>query len=211
MVAHRQVYRRNILTEENKRPNANYNLSYPGKPEGGGKENVTFYYNRERRLASAPKAVQDLYEESKPGRFGLFGALIADKPRRALFVTIVILCAIILIVSKMGLLETSVILDGNRLDISGTYFEDTVIVLVKKTAKDAQAYAGEVNIAVSVPMPHPETALRDEGEYPFFTHRIYFTLEKDEVYRFAVPFNAPELLVVLQSDKSEVRHKFKPE
>jgi len=44
------------------RPNANYKLSKPDNavvPE----EELVFYYNREHRLAKAPKHVRELYEE----------------------------------------------------------------------------------------------------------------------------------------------------
>jgi len=194
------------LTEDHKRPNSNYNLSYPDKPEGESKESATFYYNRERRLASAPKAVQDLYKETKPGRFGLFGVLVADRPRRALFFTILILCAIIIIVSRIGLLETTAVLDGNKLDISGTIFEDATIVLIKKTARKADAFTGEVNVFVS-----EHDMSKSEEVMPVFSHRIYFSLEKNEAYRFAVPYNSGELWVFLENDKSKLLINFKPE
>jgi len=193
------------VTEENKRPNENYNLSYPDGKKNENNENVTFYYNRERRLASAPKEVQDMYKENKQSKFGLFSVLVADRPRRFLFLVIVLMCAIIMIVSRIGLLDNNAVLDGNKLEITGTIFEENTIVLIKKTARNDSAYTGNVDIAVSVPF------LLTEDEMAVYSHRIYFSLEKVEAYRFAAPFNAPELLIVLQSDKSEVRHKFKPE
>ena len=193
------------MTEENKRPNENYNLSYPDGKKNENNENVTFYYNRERRLANAPKEVQDMYKENKQSRFGLFSVLVADRPRRFLFLIIVLMCAIIIIVSRIGLLDNNAVLDGNKLEITGTIFEDNTIVLIKKTARNDSAYTGDIDIAVSVPLK------LTEDEMAVYSHRIYFSLEKNEAYRFAAPFNAPELLIVLQNDKSEVRHKFKPE
>lgn len=205
MVAYRQIYRRIILKEENKRPNENYNLSYPDGKKNENNESMTFYYNRERRLASAPKGVQDIYKENKPSRFALFSVLVADKPRMALFLTIVILCAVIIILSRIGIFDTSSVLSGNKIEISGTLFEETTIILIKKITRNAEAYTGAVDVAVSV--PHQP----GEEQNHIFTHRIYFSLENEEIYRFAVPFNSEELLIVLQSDKSEIQLKFKPQ
>jgi len=192
------------MSDDKIRPNANYNLSRPdGKKEDN--ESVTFYYNRERRLASAPKEVQDMYKESKQSRFGLFSVLVADKPRRFLFLMIVLLCAVIIIFSRMGFFDANTTLDGNKLEITGRLFEENTIVFIKKTITKTGAYTGNVDIAVSVPF------INIEDETPIFSHRVYFTMEKEEMYRFAVPYNEPELLIVLQSDKSEVQYKIKAE
>jgi hypothetical protein len=205
MVAYRQVYRGIILSDENKRPNANYNLSYPDGKKYEGDEKITFYYNRERRLASAPKEVQDLYKEQKPNRFSLFGVLVADKPRKFLFLIIVLFCAAILLLSRIGFFDSNTTLDENKLEIKGLFVEDNTYIIINKTVRSEKAYTGSVDITVSVP------SKPSENEYPAFRHRVYFSLEKEESYRFAVPYNEPELLIVLQSDKSEVQYKFKPE
>ena len=181
------------------RPNANYKLSIPDDvvPEEG----LHFYYNRQRRLAKAPQAVQDLYKEQKKTRFGLFGVLVADRPRRMLFVSIILLCVLIIVLSRMGFFDNKHILDGNRIEITGIGFEGTTIVNMRKTVEKKDAYTGAVNIAISV-----ET--QQQEQYPVFYHRVFFTLEKEEAYRFAVPFDSPELLIVLQSEKSNLQFKF---
>ncbi|MCL2229489.1 MAG: hypothetical protein FWC01_00170 [Treponema sp.] len=195
-------------TEEAKRPNANYNLSRDR--DTAGQEGLTFYYNREHRLAKAPKEVQDLYRETKHSKFGLLGALVADKPRRALFAVIVLLCVVIILLSRIGFFDISHILDDNKIEIArAAHFEDTTIIILKKTARNESAFTGAVDIVVTIPLPARE-------EYDFsqnhFSHRVYFTREKEEVYRFAVPLNEPELLMVLQNDRdSRVEIKFKPE
>lgn len=210
MVAYGQIHGRILLTEDNKRPNANYNLSYPDNADAQ-KDGIVYHYSRERRLSSAPDDVKNIYKkDQKPGRFSLFGSLVADKPRRTLFVIIVLLCIAILMLSRFGYFDTTYMLGGNKLDISGTIFEDNTIILIKKTIENSDVYTGAVDIVVSVPMKLDEETM--EEEYPVFEHRIFFTMEKTEDYRFAVPFNEPELLIVLQNERSaQVQIKFKPE
>jgi len=192
-----------MTDEQNKRPNLNYNLS---KPENNvsSDENLTFYYSRERRLKNAPKEVQDIYSGKTQSRVGIFSVLVADKPRRVLFFVIVFLCAAILILVRMGFFDTAHILDGNKIEIAGTVYEGTTIVILRKNAKNEDAYTGAVDIAVSPVVKEDET-------YNVFYHRIFFTLEAEEVYRFAVPFDTPELLMVLQNEMSELQLKFNPE
>jgi len=191
------------LGSEN-RPNKNYELSKPDSALSPD-EGITFHYNRERRLANAPKEVQDLYREQKKSRFGLFGSLVADKPRRMLFAIIILLCLAIFMLSRLGYFETTYTLDGNRIDIKGTAFEGTTIITLKKIAKNADAFTGAVDIAVS-------PVVRNEDEqYLVFSHRVFFSLEKEEEYRFAAPFDDGELLMVLQNEKSTLQLVIKPE
>jgi hypothetical protein len=197
--------------ENEKRPNVKYNLSNPDNKKTS-EEGLTFYYNRERRLENAPKEVQDLYNDHKPARFGLFRTLIADKPRKILFFSIILLCILIFMLSRMGFFETKHILDGNRIDITGIRIEDTTIVRLRKNAQNADAYTGAVNIAVSVPVRLPvQPSAQAEEENPVFYHRVFFTLEREEEYRFAVPFDSPELLLVLQSERSTLYMRLNPE
>jgi len=186
-------------TVSENRPNVKYNLSYSDTASEG----LTFHYNRERRLANAPESVQDIYKEEKKSRFGLFGVLVADRPRRMLFFMIVLLCFLILILSRLEFFDTSHILEGNRVEITGTFYEDTTIVLVKKTVKNQNSYTGAVDIAVSVNT--------EADQIPVYYHRIFFTLENEEVYRFAVPYNSEELLMVLQTEKNTLKLSFKPQ
>lgn len=189
------------------RPNAKYKLSNEDNADiAYEKENLTFYYNRERRLSKAPQSVKDLYKEQKVNKFNLLQPLIADKPRAVVFFTIIILSLTILLLSTMGYFNKTYTLERNKLQISGTVYEGTTIVAVKKTISGKlPVYTGAVDVAVS---PPAETA---DEQFPVFYHRIYFTLEPEEEYRFAVPFDSPELLIVLQTEKSSLRIKFTSE
>ena len=194
--------------EPKQRPNASYKLSKPDpvgdlSPED---EKLVFYYNRERRLAKAPEAVRNLFNAPKRQSFNLLRPLIADKPRLILFVTIIIICLVIVVFSLLGFFDSSYSLDGTRLLIQGNKYEQTSIIVVKKTLKKGNnpVYTGAVGVAAS-----PVINSEDE-EYPVFYHRIFFTLEPEEEYRFVVPFDSPELILVFQSEKSTLKVKIKP-
>jgi len=209
------------VTEENKkpRPNANYKLSKPDGPNPAAEENLVFYYNRERRLEKAPQAVKDLYAEKKTG-FNLLRPLIADKPRATLFFTIILISVFIIIVSIVTRIGGSYSLEGNRIDITGTRFEGATIVVLTKTVKknSGNAYTGAVDIASSPVSGASSSGVSSNGDSssggedsPVFYHRIFFSMEPREEYRFAVPFDSPEQLLILQTEKSALQIKFKPE
>ena len=187
------------------RPNAKYKLSKPDNAEVP-KDGLPFYYNRERRLAKAPKDVQDLYKEKKPNRFGLITVLIADRPRKILFFSIIVICVMIWVLGLLGYFDLSYTLDGNKLYISATTYEGTTIVVINKTVKkkNKNPYTGAVDIAVSAPA-------QTENDSPVFYHKIFFSLEKEERYSFAVPFESDELLMVLQTEKNTLKIKINTE
>jgi hypothetical protein len=150
-------------------------------------------------LAKAPLAVQKLYtEQTKKRGFSFFRPLVADRPRATIFLTIVALCVIILMLSILGFIDRTYTLDGNKLEISGIGFENTAIILLKKTANDSSSYTGAVDIAVS-------PVVENETDFPVFYHRVFFTLEKNEDYRFVVPFDQSSLAMVLQTEKSTLK------
>lgn len=182
------------------RPNAKYKLSKPDTAVNP-QEPLTFYYNREHRLAKAPQAVRDLYkDQNKFNRFNLLRPLIADKPRAMIFSSIVILCAAIVMLSLLGYINRSYSIEGNKLMISAAGYEGMAIVVLRKSVGNIKsAYTGAVDIAVS-----PVIRSMDE-QYPIFQHRVFFTLELVEEYRFVVPFDSPEIAVVLQTEKSVLK------
>ena len=199
-----------MTDDDGQRPNVNYKLSKSDNAPLPGEEGLTFYYNRERRLAKAPQQVKDLYKENNHKGFNLLRPLIADKPRATIFFAIIILCVTILMLSVLGYFDKTYRLEGNKLEITGTIFEGTTIMVVKKTINSrTSVYTGAVDIAVSPPETDIES-IEDE-QYPVYYHRIFFSLEPEEEYRFAVPFDSPELLAVIQTDKSSLRIKIKSE
>jgi hypothetical protein len=201
------------MTEEKRqRPNANYKLSKPDGPNKAAEENLVFYYNRERRLEKAPQAVKDLYnnKEKTGSRFNLLKPLIADKPRAMVFFTILLVCVMIVIVTLINKTGGAYSLDGNSIYITGTRFEGATIIVLTKTVKmnAANAYTGSVDIAVTYPADGGDVNSEDN---PVFLHRIFFSMEHVEEYRFAVPFDFPEQLVILETERSALQIKLKPE
>lgn len=191
-------------TDLPRRPNAKYKLSKPDNAVNIKEEDLTFYYNREHRLKKAPQAVRNLYTEKKVYRFNLLRPLIADKPRAIVFITIIVICATIILLSILGYFDSSYSLDGNNIEISAAKFEDMSIIVLKKTyKKGASPYSGAVDIAVS-----PAESGEDE-EYPVFYHRIFFTLETAEEYRFAVPFDSASFAIVLKTEQNFLQLKIK--
>jgi hypothetical protein len=187
-----------------KRPNADYELSNKKNDD----EKLVFYYSREKRLAKAPPSVQALYEEvPKKKRFGFFRSLTATRPMALLFASILILCAAILILSVFGGGGDAHMLGGNSITLAAMKFQGETLVVMNKSCKnDRDAYTGLVDVAVSPVVPEaPETE-----NYTIFTHRIFFSLSSEEEYRFSLPFEADELIVVLQGEKDSVQFKINP-
>ena len=194
------------------RPNADYELSKPDK-EPGIHDEIVYHYNRERRLEKAPQAVRDLANR-KPQKFSLFRPLVADKPRATLFFTILLMCAAIFIISIINkVISPSYALDGNKIEVMGTRYEGTTIVLLRKTVKNASTggYYGAVDVAITPFVENGETA-GDFADTPnVFYHRVYFSNDLTEEYRFAVPFDTPQQVIVLQTDISSLNIKFSPD
>ena len=193
------------MTDEERphRPNEKYKLSKGDSLVDPKEEELVFYYNREHRLAKAPQSVRDLYTAQKKPRFNLLKPLVADKPRAILFFTILIICIFIVVLSILGFFDSSYKLEGNKIEISRAEFEGTTIVTFRKTVKDNEAYSGAVDIVVTAAAPPGE-------EIPLFYHRVFFTLTKEEDYSFVVPFDSPELLMLVQTEKSSLNIKLKP-
>jgi hypothetical protein len=198
--------------EEKQRPNANYELSKPDDmkvPEEG----LNFHYSRERRLAKAPQEVKNLYTDTGTFKFDLFRPLVADRPRKIMFASIILLCAIIFFFNRTGFFDDSHKFEGNKIEIRATRFEETAIIVLKKNVQKGftSGYSGAVDIAVS-----PAIKSQDE-EASVFYHRIFFSAETAEEYRFVVPWQSkpdadvPELLIVLQTEKNTLKMKIKPE
>ncbi|MCL2809401.1 MAG: hypothetical protein FWD24_04965 [Treponema sp.] len=197
----------------NQRPNSKYKLSKSNENTSSAEDNIIYHYNRERRLAKAPQEVKDLYSERKQSRFGILGVLVADKPRRMLLVIIILLCLVIMALSRFGYFDTTYVLGGNVINITGTNFDGTTIIVLRKTANDINSYTGHVDIAVSAVDTTVNTGDVDiqDSRSNVFYHRVFFTLEKEEVFRFAAPLYDSTLLMVLQTERNTLQIKFTPD
>jgi hypothetical protein len=183
--------------EEKRRPNANYKLS----KENIEPEELIFYYNRETRLAKAPHAVQDLYNEPPRKRGGLFRSLFGNKASLMTFFSIIMCCALLIIASYVSGDKTTTI-EGNQLFAQAERYEGVVIVTLQKKRDNnlisrlRRPYTGPVDITV---MP-TQTGSGDQNEaQEVFRHQVTFTREQREQYRFTLPFDSDELTFVFQA------------
>jgi len=191
------------------RPNAAYKLSGEGSGGTDSPDNsqLVFHYNRERRLEKAPQSVRDLYAVQNKKGLRFLRPLVGSRPNAILFGTILILSISLIFLALTGYLDTNYTIDGNRLYIGAVRFEGTSIVTLRKTLDkgNTKAYSGAVDIAVA------PAVQAGEEEYPVFYHRVFFSLQQEEEYRFAVPFDPAELVLVLQTEKSTLKAKIKTE
>jgi hypothetical protein len=177
--------------------------------EGTGKQPLdrdpVFYYSRARRLERASEAVRAMNEPGPPKRIKGFRALTASKPQGFLLMSVILLAVVLVILS--GVLsreDTSTMLGGNAVAASALGFEGTTYVTIKKTVKqEDRAYTGTVDLAVSEALPPGEES--GGRELPISTHRIFFSLEPEEEYRFSVPFEASRLLILMRAGEELVR------
>jgi len=188
--------------EKKQRPNANYKLSNDSYKE----DQLVYHYDRERRLAKAPQSVRDLYN-APVHRFNLLRPLVRTKPLAMMFISIVVISLVILAIGVLGLASDTHVLDGNQLSIQAIRYEGTIIIAVDKTMKKtgmarfsrSEAYTGAVDIAVQPVLKSGEA--QDWQPEDIFYHKIFFTLEPAEYYRFSVPFDAGELALVFRTEK----------
>jgi len=201
----------NLPDEEKprQRPNPGYKLSN----ENVNGDEIIHHYSRERRLANAPQVVRDLYT-TPAHRFNLIKPLTRTRPLAMMFFSILVACVLIVLVSLLGLAGVNYTLEGNHLSIQAIRFEGTIIMAINKSNKKtvlnrfapSVPYTGAVEIAVQ-----PVINAQDEVPQDFFFHKIFFTFEPEEYYRFSVPFDTDELAVVLRSENKTLRLTVKAE
>ncbi|MDR1899920.1 MAG: hypothetical protein LBQ55_07935 [Treponema sp.] len=177
-----------------RRPNAGHPLS----PEKNTGEEMVFRYSRARRLERAPKKVRELYQPSPRKKFGFFRSLTATKPLAMLFGSVMVLSAITIVMAIYGGAENSRIMDGNRVSVTAMKYQGSTFVVLTKRRRDAKgAYTGPVDMAAS-----PSAEKGGEEPLPVFENRLFFSLKAEEEFRFSIPFEAEELIVVLQNESS---------
>ncbi|MDR2103952.1 MAG: hypothetical protein LBP42_07620 [Treponema sp.] len=172
------------------------------------KEETVYYYSRDRRLARASEAVRALNDESPPPRPNLFRTLTATKPLALLFISLVVMVVFISLTSLLTGSGRKIILGGNTLTASALRFQGLTYLVLKKTCKEENpVYTGAVDLAVSIPLSGDEA-----GENPpIAAERIFFSLNPEEEFRFSVPFEAPELLILVQTETERKTLKLRAE
>jgi hypothetical protein len=188
-----------------------------GEPE----KDTVFYYSRERRLARASQTVRDLYDTSPASRPTLFKALTGGSRSGAMLLITIVVVSFVLIIMSRGLKERGgARLGENAISVTALSFpvrengtpdssnESAVTyIALSKIANSEKAYTGTVDIAVSI----YEKDARAGENAPIFTHRVFFTIETEEDFRFSVPFTAPELILVFRAEDELATLRVKPE
>jgi hypothetical protein len=161
--------------------------------ESSGQETV-FHYSRERRLARASEAVRAINEPGPAMKGGLVRVLFATKSGAFLFITIAILCAFILFLryTRDG---PDLKIGGNQVSVSALRYSGVTYVELRKEALKDNYYTGTVDLALSI----PQKLMDAEMAAPIVNKRIFFTLEELEEFRFSLPFDAPELILLIQA------------
>jgi hypothetical protein len=181
-----------MADDEKKRPNEGLPLS-ENRDCGEG---VQFYYSREKRLAKASDSVRALYEEeAAPRKFSLLRPLLSSRPNAILFGTMTALVLITLVMSFSGFISGGKDYYGNRISVSAVRYDGAAVIILKKTIRNATgAYTGSVDITVAPA----------GGAAPAF-HRVVFSSQGTEEFRFSVPFEEQELLLELSPAGQEAR------
>ena len=162
--------------------------SKPVDENKAGKDSLYFYYNRDERLAKASDRVRALYENTPRRAFSLLTSLTDSKPKAALFISIIVMCLMILFVTYLAP-GSGTSLAGNRVTAQAMRFNGSSFIVLKKEMTGKRAWLGAVDVAVSNP---------DSPETRTFSRQIVFTSEKTEEFRWFVPFESRELFFFLQ-------------
>ena len=193
--------------EEKKRPNANYKLS---KTNDNPKE-ITYHYSRDRRLEKAPQSVQDLYYKEEQPRRGLLKIASGGKVQLFTMIAILLVSVLALVVTILGREGDTYDLEGNRITVQAIRYEEMVIMALRKTIPSRRQflslrpvrppYMGIVSIEV-LPVSAPLEYTPLFGN--MFFHRVTFTEESPEFFRFTVPFDSDELELVLRTENKDL-------
>ena len=173
---------------------------------------VTFYYSREKRLRRASKPVLDISNPAVKQKTSLFRTLTATKPLTFLFISIITICAAIIMLSHFLNIERVRTLGNNTVTVSIIGSGDNSYITIKKTMQDADvtaAYAGAVDVAVSA--YSKENKSKEGEENPIHAERIYFGLEQEEIIRFVAPFRGEKILVLMEAGAERVLFTITPE
>ncbi|MDR2394521.1 MAG: hypothetical protein LBD93_10270 [Treponema sp.] len=188
------------------------------KPQKPLDRELVYYYSREHRLARASPAVREMNRDIPKTRPSLFGSLTSNRAYTLLFISIIVCTGFGFIFSKMSSPQKAPVspiqrtsLGGNILKVSAQRFSGTTYLQITKTAPDTGAYTGAVDMALT-----PVDLLPSEIEYaespPVIRYRIFFNADAEETYGFSLPFEAPQIVILLQTEQDErISIQVKPE
>ncbi|MDR2481844.1 MAG: hypothetical protein LBD07_06125 [Spirochaetaceae bacterium] len=160
-----------------------------------------FYYNREERLNKASERVRALYEDMPKRKFSLFSSLTDSKPKAAMFISIIVMCLMMLFITKF-LPDTGSDLSGNAVSIHVMRYNGSSFVVLKKTAAAKDPWTGIVDVITSNP---------DSDDAGILSRQIVFTSLETEEFRWSIPLEAKELRFFLQAGAGTAAIRVKSE
>ncbi|MDR0721353.1 MAG: hypothetical protein LBF75_00990 [Treponema sp.] len=179
---------------------------------------VVFYYSRAHRLERASPAVREMNRDVSKTGPSLFGSLTSNRAYTMLFISIIVCAGFGMIFSKVSSEQKSpssriqqMRLGGNTLKVSAQSFQGTTYLRITKTAPDTGVYTGAVDMAIT-PLDLPSSGTDLTESPPVIRHRIFFNADVEEVYGLSLPFEAPEIVMLMQTEQDEpIRIHVKPE
>ena len=160
------------------------------------RENLVFYYSREKRLARSPRRVRDLYAGRGAKKPSFLGTLIQTRSSAMLLITILLVVVFLFFNAQGRGGKGGAALGGNSLTVSGRLYRGAAYLTIGKKADSPNAYTGPVEIAVSIPQ-------KKGGEAPpVESRRVFFSLAPEERFEFSVPFQAPRLALLLKAGEA---------
>jgi hypothetical protein len=196
-----------VTDGEKQTPEPGRSIPRPGDAEHPWEPDreLVFYYNRERRLARASADVRALNEGKLRMQGGVIRSLTSTKSHMLLFITILIIFAGMMLLSRLsGPRGGGLILGGNVLRVSAGGGPEPFLLVTKTIPSGVEApYAGPVYVGVSPFIKSPGKT--DPADIPVFTDQVFFTLEGEEAYRFDLPFSAETYLLLFQAGDGDLR------
>lgn len=157
---------------------------------------LIFYYSRAHRLEKAPQSVRDLYKPITKRRFGFFLSLVDTKAKAMMLIAIVAMCLIVLANTYL-LPDRDPLILGNSITADAMRYENSTFIVVKKEIKDKKAWTGIAEIITT----------SSDGKTQLLNQKVVFTDNKEEEFRFALPFEVNDLLLVIQTGDKAISLK----
>lgn len=111
---------------------------------------LKFHYNRERRLAHAPENVRKAYEEGYTPNKGFIRGLVGNPGSRSMFISIIILCLMIVALTVFGPREDTATVSGVTFRLKAfLYGESVYVTLSCVPGKDAEVGPLTVSATIS--------------------------------------------------------------
>ncbi|MDR2468397.1 MAG: hypothetical protein LBD22_05500 [Spirochaetaceae bacterium] len=169
------------------------------RPANGNARNeheLQFYYNRDARLAKASERVRALYDGQPKRKIAFFSSLTDTKPKAAMFISIVVMCLMILFISNMTSGGNDGNLAGNTISAHVMRYNGASFIVLKKQRLRADAWADIVDISMARP---------DAEKSKLSSKQIVFTTAETEEFRWTLPFETPRLIFFLSAGNDTQR------